>query len=102
MLGDHSSEGDPIVLVRRLRATLLGEPPHGNAHLAGLIGEVVLDAGAGEHHDPDGEDFEHLIIALEGCGLGVFRPVGLEGGLEIVLFDRAGVRVARRSLRIVT
>ncbi len=31
----------------RSRAALLGEPPHGNAHLAGFVGEIVLDAMAG-------------------------------------------------------
>lgn len=29
------------------------------------MGEVLLDAGAGEHHDPDRQDIEHPIVALE-------------------------------------
>lgn len=53
-----------------------------DAHLAGLVGQIVLDAGAREDHDADRHAVEHLIVALERCGLGVFGPVRLEGDLR--------------------
>ncbi len=52
-----------------------------DAHLAGFVGEVVLDAGAREDHDADRHAVQHLVVALEGCGFGVLGPVRLEGDL---------------------
>src|SRR5690606_5475693 len=65
----------------RLRATLR-HTVNRDAHLAGLVGEVLLDAGAGEDVDADRQAVEHLVIALEWRGLGVFGPVRLEGDLR--------------------
>lgn len=53
-----------------------------DTHLAGFVSQVVLDAGAREHHDADWHAVQHLVVALEGCGLGVFGPVRLEGDLR--------------------
>ena len=52
-----------------------------DAHLAGLIGQVVLNARAGEDDDPDRHNAEHLVVAFERCCLGMFCPVGFEGDL---------------------
>jgi len=41
-----------------------------------------LDARAGEDDDADRYDGQHLIVALERRGFGVFGPVGLEGDLR--------------------
>jgi hypothetical protein len=49
--------------------------------LSRLVGQVLLDAGAGENEDADRQHIEHLIVALEGCCLGVFGPIGFEGDL---------------------
>ena len=49
-----------------------GRPETG---LAGLVGEIVLDARAGEMMTPMGMTREHLIVAREWSGLGVARPV---------------------------
>ena len=54
---------------------------HWDAELLGLVREVFLDAIAREDEDADGEHIQHGIVALEGCGLGVLGPVGLEGDL---------------------
>src|SRR3546814_18989064 len=74
---------------RRLRAA---ELPDRDAELAGLVSEVVLNARAREEHDADRQDVEHLVVALEWRGLGVLRPVGLEGNLwhVAVLGPRCG------------
>jgi hypothetical protein len=53
-----------------------------NALLASFVGQVVLDTGARENDDADRHALEHLVVALEGCGLGVFGPVRLEGDLR--------------------
>jgi hypothetical protein len=67
--------------IRRSRAAA-PELPNRNAELLGLVGEVVLNAGAGEHHDPDRQHVENLVVAFERRGLGVLGPVGLEGDLR--------------------
>ena len=41
-----------------------------------------MSAGAREDYDADGHAVENLVVALEGCGLGVFGPVRLEGDLR--------------------
>jgi hypothetical protein len=66
---------------RRSRAAA-PELPDRDAELLGLVGEVVLNARAGEHHDPDRQHLEHRVVAFEGRCLGVPRPVGLEGDLR--------------------
>ena len=53
-----------------------------DAKLLGLVGEVFLDTGSGEDKDPDREHIQHRVVALEGHGLGVLGPVGLEGHLR--------------------
>src|SRR3546814_18962736 len=71
-----------VRLVRRSRAASLPESEQRDAELAGLVGEVVLDARARKHDDADRQHVQHLIVALERRGLGVLRPVGLEGDLR--------------------
>lgn len=70
-----------------------------DAHLAGLVGQVVLDAGAWEDHDADRHAVEHLVVALEGCGLCVFGPVRLEGDLRNFSVRGPGGRDALGALR---
>ncbi|HET6237719.1 MAG TPA: hypothetical protein VFE41_22585 [Acetobacteraceae bacterium] len=65
--------------MRRPRAAIV-KPPDWNAEPLGLVGEIILDAGAREDHDSDREHVQHLVVALEGCGLGVLAPVGLGSG----------------------
>jgi len=64
-----------------LGGALLNKTPHRDAHLAGLVGEVGGDAGAGEDDDADRQGLQHLVVALEGRGVAVPRPVGLEDDL---------------------
>ena len=65
--------------------------PHRDSQLPGLVGEVGGDAGAGEGDETGGQRFEHLIVALEGRGLGVLGPVGLEDDLrDLVVIGPAG------------
>src|SRR3546814_8599169 len=71
-----------VRLVRRSRAASLPEIEQRDAELAGLVGEVVLDTRARKHDDADRQHVQHLIVALERRGLGVLRPVGLEGDLR--------------------
>src|SRR3546814_1189892 len=71
-----------VRLVRRSRAASLPEIEQRDAELAGLVGEVVLDARARKHDDADRQHVQHLIVALERRGLGVLRPVGLEGDMR--------------------
>src|SRR5208283_657806 len=66
---------------RRSRAALV-ESPHGDAEFPRLVGEVGGDPRAGESDDADRQYVEHLVVALERRGLGVLRPVGLEGDLR--------------------
>src|SRR5262245_27851174 len=35
-------------------------------------------------HDADWQQFEHGVVALEGCSLGVLCPVGFEGDLWLL------------------
>src|SRR5664279_624308 len=65
----------------RLRATP-AKLPDGDAELPRLVGQVLLDARAGEDHDADRQHVEHLIVALEGCCLGMLGPIRLEGDLR--------------------
>ncbi len=53
-----------------------------DAELLGLVGEVFLDAIARKDENAHGEHVQHGVVALEGCGLGVFGPVRLEGNLR--------------------
>ncbi len=85
-----------FLLIRRCKAQLLVESsgirrrrsraaapelPDRDAELLRLVSEVVLNAGAGEHHDPDRQHFQHRVVAFERRGLGMPGPVGLEGDL---------------------
>src|SRR6202012_4257034 len=49
------------------------ELPDGDAQPLRLVGEIVLDSRAREMHDADGQQFDHGVVALEGCCLGVLR-----------------------------
>src|SRR6202045_1965837 len=71
-------ETAPSGAALRLR---LAEPPDRNAELLGLVGEVCGNPRAREDHDADRQSFEHLVVALEGCGVAVPVPVGLEDDL---------------------
>ena len=53
-----------------------------DAQLLGLVGEVFLDAISREDENAHGQHVQHGVVALEGCGLGVFGPIGLEGYLR--------------------
>ena len=68
--------------------------PHRNPHLASLVGQVLLDAGAGEDDDADRHAVQHLVVALEGRGLGVFGPVRLKGDLRHLAVGGPGGRDA--------
>lgn len=70
-----------------------------DAHLAGFVSQVVLDTSAREDHDPDRHAIKHLIVSLEGCGLGVFGPVRLEGDLRHFAVARPSGRDALGALR---
>ena len=59
----------------RLGATR-AELPDRDAELLRLVGEIVLNAGAGEHDDPDRQHVQHLIVALERGGAAMLGPVG--------------------------
>src|SRR6185312_993837 len=63
---------------RRLRAA---ELPDGNAEPLRLVGEIVLNSRAGEVHEADRQQFEHGVVALEWCCLGVPGPIRLESNL---------------------
>ncbi len=53
-----------------------------DTQLLGFVGQVLLDAIAREDEDAHGQHFEHGVVALEGRGLGVLGPLGLEGDLR--------------------
>ena len=55
---------------------------HRDAQLLGLVGEVFLDAIAREDENAHGQHIQHGVVALEGCGLGMLGPIGLEGDLR--------------------
>jgi len=65
---------------RRSRAAV--ELHDRDAELAGLVREVLLNPGAGEDEDADRQHIQHGVVALEGRGLTVLRPVGPEGHLR--------------------
>jgi hypothetical protein len=48
----------------RLHATI-AEFPDRDAELSRLVGQVLLNAGAGENEDADRQHIEHLIVALD-------------------------------------
>ena len=83
------------------RRSCAAERPNWYAHFAGFIGEVLRDPGTGESDEADGECFEHGVIALEGCGVFVAGPVGLEDDLlHLSVISPAGgdaFRAFRRS-----
>jgi len=54
---------------------------YGNAELPRLFGNVVLNPCSGENDEPDRQQVEHLVVALERRRLGVLGPVGIEGHL---------------------
>jgi len=66
-----------------------------NAELAGLVGEIVLNAHARKNDDADRHDHENLFVALERRGLRVLHIVWLEGDLRRL----AGVGSAGGDLR---
>lgn len=69
-----------------------------DAHLAGLVGQVVLNTRTGKDDDPDRHDAEHLVVALEGCCLGMSCPVRFEGDLCDLAVIGPGGRDAFRAL----
>ena len=65
-----------------------------NAEALRFVGEIAGDAGAGEDDDARGHDLEHAVVALEGSGLAVGGPVGLEGDLrDLAMIGPAGGRL---------
>ena len=54
------------------------------------------DAGAGEGEDADRQRFEQPVVALEGGGAAVARPVGLEDDLRDLAMGRPGRRRCAR------
>src|SRR5579885_1299689 len=58
--------------------------PDRDAELTRLVGEDCRNARAGSDDDADRQGFEHLVVALEGRGLGVTLPSRLEGDLRHV------------------
>lgn len=50
-------------------------------HLGSLVGQIGSDSGAREDDNANRHATEHQGVALEGCGLGAFGPVRLEGDL---------------------
>ena len=53
-----------------------------DTQLFGFVGEVFLNAIAREDQNAHGEHVQHRVVTLEGRGLGVFGPVGLESDLR--------------------
>ena len=66
---------------RRLRAVHPG-PPDRDAEPAGLVGEVAWMPVPGKTRAPVGKAASICVVALERRGLGVLRPVRLEGDLR--------------------
>src|SRR5713226_4002846 len=85
---DHSRCGPGLesraARSRKMRRRSCGTAglPNRNAELLRLVGQVGRDARARKHDQPDRQDGEHLIVALEGGGLGMAGPVGLECDLR--------------------
>ena len=76
---------------QRSRAGLLAVIEDADAELAGLVDEVVGDAGAGEGDDGVRHFGKKRIVALEGSGLAVAIPVGLEDDLrDLAIVGPAG------------
>src|SRR5690606_18370345 len=65
---------------RRLRAAV--ELHDGDAELAGLVAKVFLNPRPRKNENADGQDVEQRVVALEGRGLAMLRPVRLEGDLR--------------------
>lgn len=57
------------------------DPLDADPELAGLVDDVLGDARTGGGDQTLRHGFEHLVIALEGSGLAVALPVGLEDHL---------------------
>ena len=75
-----------------------GEVPERDAEPLGLVGEIVLDACAGEDDDADRQHIEHLVVALERCGLGAASPIGLSMDPKLRAHkDPSGYACAGRS-----
>ena len=53
----------------------------GDAELAGLVDQVLGDAGTGEGDDALGQEVEEVVVAAEGGGASVPVPVGLADDL---------------------
>ena len=66
----------------RLSASLLAVVEDADAEPLGLVGEIVGDAGARENDDGLRHLGEKRVVALEGRGLAVAIPVGLEDDLR--------------------
>ena len=49
-----------------LYASWSAEIKQRDAELLSFVGQVVGDAGTGEHKDSDGQSLEQLVVALEG------------------------------------
>src|SRR5258708_12336352 len=62
------------------RATF-AELPDRHAELLRLVGEVLLDAGAGENQAPTGHPLTHTLFALERFSLAVPLPLRLQASL---------------------
>ena len=94
----HAHDG-----VGRQRARAAGpETIDRDAHLAGLVGQVVLNARAGEDDDADRQAVEHLVIALERRGFGMFGPIRLEFNLRHLAVAGPGGGDAFSALRAST
>jgi hypothetical protein len=78
---------NPFISGRHLRAPL-AELPDRNAELPRPVGEIAMDASAGEHHDADRQDLQHRVLVLERRGIGVLCPVGLERDLRHLAIGR--------------
>ena len=60
---------------------LCGDALDGDAEAAGLVDEVVGDAGAGERDDALGEQGQEFVVAAEGSRPSVCVPIGLADDL---------------------
>src|SRR5882672_8119865 len=60
----------------------LAKFPDRDTELLGLVGKIRRDARAWEDDDPDREDVENPVVALERGGSGVTGPVRLEDDLR--------------------
>jgi hypothetical protein len=53
--------------MRIMRRSRAAEFPDRDTKLPRLVGEIVLDAGAGEEQDTDRQCLQHRVVALEGA-----------------------------------